>query len=70
MKIVEIWAKGYADATGLSRITIADDADPGAEARKRFGSFARVFSVRPAVAPTVAPVSEAYARMMSRNDNS
>lgn len=70
MNTVEIWAKGYADATGLSRIIIADDADPAVEARKRFGSFARVVSVRPLNLPPVASVDEVYARLMSRNDNS
>jgi hypothetical protein len=70
MKIVEIWAKGYADADGLSRITITDDADPAREARKAFGSFATVCSVRDANPPKVEPVSEEYARVMSKNDNS
>jgi hypothetical protein len=70
MKIVEIWAKGYADADGLSRITIPDDADPAREARKAFGSFATVCSVRDANPPKAEPVSEDYARIMSKNDNS
>jgi hypothetical protein len=69
VKIVEVWAKGYADESGLSRITILDDADPAAEARRAFGSFASVASVRPVNPPKAEPISEAYARLMSRNDN-
>jgi hypothetical protein len=70
MKIVEIWAKGYADRDGLSILKIEDDADPVAAARQEFGNWATVYSVRPANPPKVEPVSEEYARMMSRNDNS
>jgi hypothetical protein len=70
MKIIDVWAKGYADHTGLSRLTVEDHVDPAVAARKTFGSFARVAGVRPAIAPVVPPVSEAYARMMSQNDNS
>lgn len=70
MKIVEIWAKGYADESGLSRMTLPDDADPAAEVRKTFGAFARLAGVRPANPPKPEPISEAYARAMSRNDNS
>jgi hypothetical protein len=69
MKIVEVWAKGYADESGLSRIEISDDADPAVEARKTFGSFASVASVRPKNPPKAEPISEAYQRVMSRNDN-
>lgn len=35
MKIVEVWAKGYADHTGLSRLNIEDDADPAVASPKR-----------------------------------
>lgn len=70
MTIIEIWPKGYADRDGPVRLTIADDADAGAAAREAYGSFATVFSTRPAVPPVSPPVSEAHARTMSRNDNS
>lgn len=69
-KIVEIWPRGYAHQDGLARITIADDADPAREVRKQFGGIASIFSVRPANPPPVEPLDEAYARAMSRNDNS
>jgi hypothetical protein len=70
MKIVEVWPRGYAHQDGTSRLTIEDDADPQRAASAKFGSFARVSSVRPANPPVVEPVSEAYARMMSQHDNS
>lgn len=70
MIIVEVWAKGYADQTGLSRLTIEDHVDPAVAAKNAFGSFARVAGVRPVNPVAVPPVSEAYARMMSQNDNS
>lgn len=69
-KIVEIWAKGYADETGLTVLRLEDDVNIVDHVRKTFGSFARVSSVRIANPRKVAPVSEEYARMMSRNDNS
>lgn len=68
MKIIEIWPRGYAHESGLARVTVADDVDPASEARK-FGALACVFSVRP-ILPKVEDVDPAYARMMSRNDNS
>ena len=70
MKIVKVWPLGYASPSGLAILTIADDANPDVAACAAFGSFAKVSSVRPAIPPTVEPVSEAYARMMSKNDNS
>jgi hypothetical protein len=70
MKIVQVWPKGYAAPGGLTALTIDDDADPARAARAACGMFAAVFSVRPAIPRKVEPVSEAYARTMSRNDNS
>lgn len=69
MKIVDVWAKGYADQAGTSRIEIADDADPRREAVKAFGSFASLAGVRPKNPPKAEPISEAHQRAMSRNDN-
>jgi hypothetical protein len=70
MKIVQVWRRGYAAQDGLVSLTIADDADPATAARAVFGPCAAVFSVRPQIRRPAEPVSEAYARMMSRNDNS
>lgn len=68
MKIIEIWPRGYAHESGLTRVTVADDVDPAVVVRN-YGPLARVASVRP-ILPKVADVDPAYARMMSRNDNS
>ena len=70
MQIVEVWPRGYAHQDGTARLTIEDHADPARAVRDAFGSFAKVSSARPAKPAPVEPVSEAYARMMSRNDNS
>ena len=70
MKIVEFWAKGYANQDGPSRLIIEDDADAASAVRKASGPCAVMFSVRPQNPPKVAPVSAEYARMMSQNDNS
>jgi hypothetical protein len=70
MRIVEFWPRGYAHEDGPGRMLIADDGDPAAKVRAVHGPVAAVFSVRPAVIELRPPVSEAYARAMSRNDNS
>lgn len=70
MKIVEVWPRGYAHQDGTSRLEIEDHVDPARAATSAFGALATVYSVRPAKPAPVEPISEAYARMMSRNDNS
>ena len=69
---IKVWPRGYAHEDGLTTVKLPGNADVDAELRKRFGSFFKVWSrhdTRDVVRP-VEPVSEEYARMMSRNDNS
>jgi hypothetical protein len=66
MQIVEYWPKGYADASGLSRITIADDQDPVTEVRRVSNSWATIASVRPVRTEPVEQFDPAYIRMMSQ----
>lgn len=69
---ITVWTKGYADADGKGWIKahpLVTRQEADALARERFGSFARVMSVQ-SPRPAGPPVSEAYARAMSRNDNS
>jgi len=70
MKIIEVWPRGYAHEDGIKELRIADDENPNLAAYVAFGPAARIRSWRPAVQAPVEPVDEAYARMMSRNDNS
>ena len=70
MKIVEVWPRGYAHQEGTSRLTIEDHVNPARAVIAAYGSLAKISSVRPANPAPVEPVSEEYARMMSRNDNS
>jgi hypothetical protein len=70
MRIVEFWPRGYAAEGGPGRMLISDDGDPAAKVRAVHGPIAVIFSVRPAQVRLTEPVSEAYARTMSRNDNS
>lgn len=44
--IVEVWPKGYAHESGLSRLYVAHTADYVAEVRKAFGSWAAIAGKR------------------------
>lgn len=68
-KLVSIWPKGYADSDGKT-VRMAHNADFAREARKLFGYGATVYAVRDLRPAPVEPVSEEYARAMSKNDNS
>lgn len=70
MKIVEIWANGYADETGLTVVRLEDDVDAAAYVRKNHGPYAAIASIRPVNHPRKEIISESYAKMMSRYDNS
>lgn len=71
---VHVWPRGYAHTEGTREFKVVDGT-PRAEIERQavtaFGSFARVAYVTPApkLGPP-APISEAYRRAMSRNDNS
>jgi len=70
-KIVRVFKDGYA-SDNQAKVIIAGGLDVGAEVRKRFGSFARAFEVRPFIKP-VKPfkrITAEYAREMSQHDNS
>lgn len=69
--IVEVWPEGYATQAGLSLFKMpaeSTDAEIKAEVRRRFRYGELACIRRPLVTSEV--ISEEYARVMSRNDNS
>lgn len=66
---VEVWPNGYANSAGtrsIKMLATATEAQINAEVRRLY-SFGSISSIRRP--STVAPVSEEYARMMTKGDN-
>ena len=72
MLTVSVWAKGYADWDGPKTFEVEDGTDQTVIekiARDKYGSWARVYSVRPKYVPSAPVVHDekmkAYIRSMS-----